>query len=435
MPRPERSTSAAASAAPHLPVPSSAPTPPAEHRGRKTATGALLVFTLGSLTALPPLSIDMYIPALPTVTHALHSDASTVQLTLTACLAGLALGQLVLGPLSDSWGRRRPLVAGMVLFVIASLLCAVAPTAPMLTGLRLIQGASGAAGVVIARAIVRDLYSGVAAARYFSSLMLVSGVAPIAAPVIGGQLLRITSWRGIFVLLVVLGSLILLLAAIKLPETLPPERRHRGGLRTALRTMRGLGADRVFSGYVLAGGITFAAMFAYISGSSFVVQDVYHASPQTYSLLFGVNSVGIVAMGQLNGRVLVRRFSLVRLLGTGIALALAAGVGLLLVVSLTDAGLTAVAVLLWLMVASMGMVMPNATALALGRADHSAGSASALLGTLQFLIGAAAAPLVGLGGTGSALPMAIVITGATVLAMAVFLTLCRPWQHTHPADA
>lgn len=417
------STSSSASAPSHL---SGAGTP--DQLGTASKASLLTVLILGSLTALAPLSIDMYIPALPTVTTALHSENAQVQLTLTACLAGLAVGQLVIGPMSDSWGRRRPLLIGMSVYVLASLACALAPNAPVLIGTRLLQGLSGAAGVVIARAVVRDLFNGVAAARFFSSLMLVSGVAPIAAPVIGGQLLRFTSWRGIFALLACLGVLIMALMMWKLPETLPAAARHKGGLKEALRTMRGLGTDRVFAGYVLAAGITFAAMFAYISGSPFVIQDVYGASPQTYSLMFGVNSVGIVAMGQFNGRFLINHFPLGRLLGVGIGLAFASGLGLLVLVSTTNVGLVPVGVMLWLMVASMGLVMPNATALALSRADRSAGSASALLGTLQFLIGACSAPLVGLAGEGTAVPMAVVITSATTVAMTVFLVLCRPWR-------
>jgi DHA1 family bicyclomycin/chloramphenicol resistance-like MFS transporter len=399
--------------------------PDAAATERGTRATALTVLILGSLTALTPLSIDMYLPALPTVTKALGSTAAQIQLSLTACLVGLAVGQLVIGPMSDTWGRRRPLLIGTAVYILASVACAFAMNAEVLTGLRLLQGLSGAAGVVIARAVVRDLTSGLAAARLFSSLMLVSGVAPIAAPVIGGQLLRFTSWRGIFVVLAVLGLVILVLTAVRLPETLPPKHRHQGGLGDTLRTMRGLFADRLFTGYVLTCGISFASLFAYVSGSPFVLQGVFGASAQTYSLMFGLNSIGIVGVTQLNGRVLINRFPMERLMTVGILIAMFAGAGLLVTVTATGGGLLPVAVLLWVMVASLGLVMPNATALALSRADHSAGSASALLGTLQFLIGAAVAPLVGLAGEDSAVPMAVVITATATLALTVFLTMCR----------
>ncbi|MEU2158709.1 multidrug effflux MFS transporter, partial [Streptomyces sp. NPDC019396] len=259
--------------------------------------GFLVVLVLGGLTALPPLSMDMYLPALPQVTGALDASAATVQLTLTACLAGMALGQLVVGPMSDRWGRRRPLLVGMAVYVAATAVCALAPGAELLIAFRLLQGLAGAAGIVIARAVVRDLYDGVAMARFFSSLMLVSGMAPIIAPLIGGQVLRVTDWRGVFYVLAGIGLLLTLLAARFLHETLPPERRHSGGVGQALGTMRGLLADRVFAGYTLAGGLAFATLFAYISASPFVVQEIYGASPQTFSLLFGLNSLGLVAVG------------------------------------------------------------------------------------------------------------------------------------------
>jgi DHA1 family bicyclomycin/chloramphenicol resistance-like MFS transporter len=249
------------------------------------ATRLRLIFILGALTGIGPLSIDMYLPALPHLTHDLSAGASLVQLTLTSCLVGLAAGQVVAGPISDMWGRRRPLIAGVALYTIASLLCTVATTVQLLIGLRFVQGAAGAAGIVIARAVVRDLYDGPAAARFFSLLMLVNGVAPVAAPVIGGQLLRFTSWRGVFVVIAVIGGLMTVSALLGLRETLGPLERHAGGLRATLRTLAGLCADRVFMGYALAGGLAFAAMFAYISGSPFVIQDIYGLSPQAYSLI------------------------------------------------------------------------------------------------------------------------------------------------------
>ncbi|GAA3396245.1 multidrug effflux MFS transporter [Streptomyces roseoviridis] len=392
--------------------------------------GLLVTLVLGGLTALPPLSMDMYLPALPEVTDALRSPAATIQLTLTACLAGMALGQLVVGPMSDAWGRRRPLLVGMIVYVLATAVCAFAPSAGLLVGFRLLQGLAGAAGIVIARAVVRDLYDGVEMARFFSTLMLISGAAPIVAPLIGGQILRITDWRGVFHVLTGVGVVLTLVVWRFLHETLPPERRHAGGVREALRTMRGLLADRVFTGYMLAGGLAFAALFAYISASPFVVQEIYGASPQTFSLLFGLNSVGLVAVGQINGKLLVGRVSLDKALGWGLGIILLAAVALLLMTSgvLGEPGLPAVAAGLFVLMSAMGLAMPNTNAQALMRTPHAAGSASALLGTSSFLIGAVASPLVGIAGETTAVPMAVVQLVCATAALACFLLMCRPWR-------
>lgn len=395
----------------------------------------LVTLVLGGLTALPPLSMDMYLPSLPVVTRTLHSSAATVQLTLTSCLAGLALGQLVVGPLSDRWGRRRPLLTGMAVYLVATAVCAFAPNIELLIAFRLLQGLAGAAGIVIARAVVRDLYDGLAMARFFSTLMLISGVAPIVAPVIGGQILRFTDWRGVFVVQTVVGGLLTLLTVRVLPETLAPERRHSGGLGHALRTMRGLLTDRVFTGYMLAGGFAFAALFAYVSGSSFIIQEIYGASPQTFSLLFGLNSIGLIAVGQINGKILVGRVSLDVALGVGLAVILTASTALLVMASgvAGRAGLAPVAAGLFLLMSAMGMAMPNTNARALMRTPHAAGSASALLGSSQFLIGAVASPLVGVAGTGTAVPMALVQVVSAVVAAGCFLAMCRPFRWTRRA--
>ncbi|MGW3655383.1 multidrug effflux MFS transporter [Streptomyces sp. NPDC005151] len=393
-------------------------------------TALLVTLVLGGLTALPPLSMDMYLPALPAVTDALHAPAATVQLTLTACLAGMALGQVVVGPMSDRWGRRRPLLLGMAVYVLATAICVFAPTAELLIGFRLLQGLSGAAGIVIARAVVRDMYDGVEMARFFSTLMLISGVAPIVAPLIGGQVLRFTDWRGIFAVLTVVGVLLTLVVWKWLHETLPPEERHTGGIGDALRTMRGLLGDRVFTGYMIAGSLAFAALFAYVSASPFVVQEIYGASPQTFSLLFGINSIGLITVGQINGKLLVGRISLDKALGFGLGVIVLAAVALLLMTSgvFGEVGLIPVAAGLFVLMSAMGLAIPNTNAQALMRTKHAAGSASALVGTSSFLIGAAASPLVGIAGEETAVPMAVVQVVCAVGAMACFLVLCRPWQ-------
>ncbi|MDI6515925.1 multidrug effflux MFS transporter [Streptomyces coelicoflavus] len=417
-------------------VPSS--TPPMPHPAPKAGESVrplpaarrislLVTLILGSLTATPPLAMDMYLPALPEVTRSLGAPAATVQLTLTACLAGMALGQIVVGPMSDKWGRRRPLLGGLAVYVVATALCAVAPNVELLVAFRLVQGLAGAAGIVIARAVVRDLYDGVAMARFFSTLMLISGVAPVVAPLIGGQILRFTDWRGVFVVLVVVGVVLGVVVWARLPETLPVEERHAGGAGDTLRAMRGLLADRAFTGYMLAGGFAFASLFAYVAASPFVVQEIYGASAQTFSLLFGLNSVGLVVVGQINGKILVGRVRLDRVLGLGLVVVIAAATALLLM-SLGvfgEVGLGPVAVALFVLMSAMGISLPNTQALALMRVRKSAGSASALLGTSSFLIGAVASPLVGIAGEDTAVPMAVVQLVAAVVALGFLVTMCR----------
>jgi DHA1 family bicyclomycin/chloramphenicol resistance-like MFS transporter len=418
-----------------MPEHAEAPTPEtdhmstARHPAATRRTGLLVTVVLGGLTATPPLAMDMYLPSLPEVTRTLHAPAATVQLTLTSCLAGMALGQLVVGPMSDRWGRRRPLLAGLAVYLLATALCAFAPDVGTLVAFRLVQGLAGAAGIVIARAVVRDLYDGMAMARFFSTLMLISGVAPIVAPLIGGQILRVTDWRGVFVVLTVVGALLAAVVWRRLPETLAPADRHGGGVGQALRAMRGLLTDLPFTGYTLAGGFAFAALFAYISASPFVIQEIYGASPQTFSLLFGVNSVGLMIAGQINGKVLVGRVSLDKVLATGLAVIVLASAALLLMTSgaLGEVGLVPVAAALFVLMSAMGITLPNAQSLALLRTRHAAGSASALLGTSSFLVGAVASPLVGIAGEHTAVPMAVVQLAGALVAAACFVGMCRPW--------
>ena len=395
---------------------------------------AQAVLILGALSAFGPLSIDMYLPGLPALGRSLAAPAWAVQLTLTACLAGLALGQILTGPLSDRFGRRRPLLVGIGAYAVASLLCALAPSIAVLVVLRFAQGIAGAAGIVISRAVVRDLHSGVAAARFFSLLMLVNGLAPILAPVIGGQILTVASWRGVFVVLTAIGVLLFLATATGLRETLAPERRHPGGVRETLRTFGRLLSDRVFVGHALACGLSFGAMFAYISGSPFVIQDIYGASPQLYSLMFAGNAVGLVVASQAN-RVLLRRLDPLVIVRAALSAQALAGAALVMVVA-GGVGVWAVVPLLFVVVAGLGLVFPNATALALADHPRVAGSASGLLGVLQFIVGAAAAPLVGVGGTATALPMALTIAvlGAGGVLSATVLAN-RPARLARPAGA
>jgi DHA1 family bicyclomycin/chloramphenicol resistance-like MFS transporter len=360
----------------------------------------------------------MYLPALPAIARDLAASESVVQLTLTACLIGLALGQIVAGPLSDSLGRRRPLLIGVAGYVIVSLLCAIAPSAWILVVLRLIQGLTGAAGIVIARAIVRDLYSGSAAARYFSRLILVMGLAPILAPVLGAQVLRISTWRGIFLVLTIVTALLWLGAALALPETLPASRRSAGSLAGTLNIFGQLIRDTPFIGYAVAGGLAFGAMFAYIAGSPFVLQGIFHVSPQTFSLIFGMNALGFVLASQINGS-LVSRIRPARLLTGGLVANATAGLALLFVV-VSGFGLLAVLLPLFLLASSVGFIIPNAIALALSRRPDAAGTGSALLGVIQSGVAALGAPIVGIAGTGTALPMAGVIAVSGLGAITAF---------------
>ena len=366
-----------------------------------------LVLLLGALSAFGPLSMDMYLPGLPSMARDLSAPAWAAQLTITASMLGLAGGQLIAGPISDALGRRRPLLAGLAAYMVTSLLCAMAANIWLLLGFRVVQGAAGAAGIVIARAIVRDLHTGVAAARFFALLMLVNGLAPILAPLVGGELLHITDWRGIFVVLAAIGAVLLVAAWAMLAETLAPEARHGGGLPATLRVFGGLVGDREFMGYALAMGLAFGAMAAYIAGSPFVLQDIYGASPQLFSVLFALNAGGIIAASQVS-RALADRLGPRTLLTAGSTMSALGGLGVLTSV-VFDVGLVMLLPSFFVVVASIGLVFPNATALALADHPRTAGSASALLGLSQFATGALAAPLAGVGGSHTALPMGIVM--------------------------
>jgi MFS transporter, DHA1 family, multidrug resistance protein len=387
---------------------------------------ARLIVVLGLLVAIAPLTIDMYLPALPAVAADLRTSAAAVQLTLTGTLAGLAIGQLTIGPLSDAFGRRRPLITGVVAHVVASLLCAVAPTIAVLGALRVLQGLGTAAATVVATAVVRDRFSGPLAAKVFSRLMLVMGVAPILAPTLGGQLLRLTQWRGVFVGLAVLGVAILVLAVVALPETLPSDRRRRGGLRGTVADYRSLLRDRAFVGLVFVAGFALASLFAYVSGSSFVYQQQYGLNAQQFGLVFGAGAAGLILASQLNVRLLTR-YTPHQILTAALVLGSVAGVALVLFAATGFGGLTAIVLSLMTVLAAGGIALPNAPALALTRHGEAAGTAAALLGAAQFGLGAAIAPLVGALGAG-ALAMGAVVAGTMVSALAVLLVSVRPAQ-------
>lgn len=388
------------------------------------------VVVLGALSALGPLSLDLYLPGLPELADDVGASTSAAQLTLTACLLGLAVGQLLSGPWSDAVGRRRPLLIGAGTYVAASLACAIAPTIATLVALRFVQGLAGAAGIVVARAVIRDLRSGAAAARLFAGLLLISGLAPILAPVLGGQLLVVIDWRGLFVALAGLGALMLVGTLLWIPESHPRALRRTGGLPDTLRVFGALLRGRRFVGCTLSSGLAFAAMFAYIAASPFVLQDIYSLSPAQFSAVFATNAIGIVMAGQISSR-LIARLGPRPVLGAGVATGASGGVALLAVVALGGIGLVGVLAALFLVVASIGFVIPSATAIALEGDPATAGSASALLGLTQFAIGAVSAPLVGVAGTDTAVPMALVIVACGLGAVAAFWLLLRS-EHVDP---
>jgi MFS transporter, DHA1 family, multidrug resistance protein len=391
---------------------------------RAAATGnrVAIFIVVGALTGIAPLSIDAYIPGLPELTSDLGTSTSTGQLTLTAFLLGLALSQVVAGSISDNVGRRTPVIAGLLAYVVSSLLCGLAPNIWTLTFLRLVQGAAAGVGFVIARAIVRDLYTGSAGARVFARLVLISGVAPVVAPIIGGQVLRFTSWRGLFVVFAVISSVILVVANIVLVETLPDHLRHEPGIRTKLRVFRRLVFDRTFLPYALVGSLGFAAMFSYIAGAPFVLEDIHGLSPQEFSVAFAVNAAGLVALSQISGRY-VERVGPSVLLRAGALMSAAGGIVTLLSVVL-DAGLTPLLAGLWLMVSAIGLIVPNSTALALTHQGERAGSASALYGLGTFGLGAVLAPLAGVAGSHDALPMGITIAACGIGALVINEVWC-----------
>jgi DHA1 family bicyclomycin/chloramphenicol resistance-like MFS transporter len=380
------------------------------------------VLVLGLLIALGPLTIDMYLPALPELAEDLQAGDSAVQLTLTGMLGGLAFGQLVIGPLSDAVGRRRPLVVGVSAHGLASLVCALAPTIAVLSVVRVFQGFAGAAISVVAMAIVRDLFDGLAMAKLMSRLMLVIGVAPILAPSLGGLVLQWTTWRGIFVVLAGFAGLLVVVAVVGVRETLPVNRRRSARLLPTLRTYRMLWRDRTFVALTLVGGLMMSAMFAYISGSSFVLQGAYGMDEQTFGLVFGANAVGLVVATQVNP-LLLRRFGAVRVL-TGAVVTGVVAAALLTAAGATGAGgLVGVLVPLGVVVATAGLALPNTPALALTRHGEAAGTAAAMLGAVQFGVGAAVAPVVGLLGSSSAAPMGAVMLAVTSLAALLLFTV------------
>ena len=386
------------------------------------ALKAILVLAL--LSAIAPLATDMYLPGFPAMAADLGSGAAGIQMTLTSFLLGLAAGQLLIGPISDRFGRRGPLLIGTGVAVLSGILCAMAPNVESLILLRLLQGLGGAAGVVLARAVIADRApDAVAAARLFQLMMMITGVAPILAPIAGAGIVSAGGWRAVLAVIALLSIISYLGVARFIDETLEPERRTPAGFGAQFAAMRSVVGNRVYLGYTLTMAFAFMVMFAYISASPFVFQTVLGLSSTAYSVAFGVNAVGVLVFGAVSAK-LVGRVSPRRLSAIGLGIAAVASLALCCVI-LAGGGAMLMMPLIFLAVAANGLVFGNASALAISRVPKNAGTASAVLGALQFCLGAVASPLVGLGGEDAALPMAVTMLAACGLAIASFLLLAR----------
>ncbi|CAM3632870.1 MULTISPECIES: Bcr/CflA family efflux MFS transporter [Saccharibacillus] len=389
--------------------------------GRERLGLALLLSTLG---ILGPLNIDMYLPSFPGIALDLGAQASLVQLSLTACLIGLAIGQIIVGPISDARGRRGPLLISLLLFAASSVMCALSTSIEMLIAARFLQGLTASGGIVLSRAIVRDVFSGRELTQFFSLLMVINAVAPLLAPIAGGVVLLLpgSSWHTIFYFLGLLGFLILLTVGFKLKETLPPDKRVPSTIGHSLRTMGSLMKDRSFMGYALTLGFIHGGSFAYVSGTPFVYQDIYGVSPQTFSILFGINGIAIIA-----GSFIIGRFSSVvserSLLRIGVITASSATL-LLLIATIVQGPLFTIVVPLFIYMITIGITATSTFTLAIARQGHRAGSASAVLGLFPLLIGSLVSPLVGLNET-TPVPMGAILFVTALLGAVAFFGLTR----------
>jgi len=392
----------------------------------RTRISAGFILLLSALTAIGPLTFDTYLAAFPRIAADLHASQAQVQFTLTASLAGLALGQILIGSVSDAYGRRRPLLVALAIYVATSTAMIFLNSIEMLSALRFVQGFSAAAGMVLSMAMVRDNFSGVSVSKVMARLMLIVGVAPVLAPTIGAQLLRFGSWGSIFGFLATVGAVLFVLAAVRLKESLPVEKRRTGGTSAALRTYRDLLLDRPFVGLALLSAFYMSALFTYVASSTFVFQGGFGLDAQQFGFIFAGGAVSITAASQLYGA-MVDRFAPEQILTgavwTGLAFATT-----LLVVALAGGGLVPITILLILTLGTAGFVMPSAPAIALASNPHRAGSAAALLGALQFGIGALVAPLTGLLGGTPAVTMAAVMFVMVLLGAVLLTGVSRAWR-------
>ncbi|WP_188655571.1 Bcr/CflA family efflux MFS transporter [Pontibacillus salipaludis] len=383
-----------------------------------------LAFLLGMLGILGPLNIDMYLPSFPGIASDLETSASLVQLSLTTCLIGLAVGQIVVGPISDSQGRKKPLIIFLSLFAVASFACALAPNIYVLVIARFIQGFTASAGVVLSKAVVRDVFIGRELTKFFALLMVINATAPMIAPITGGAILLLpfATWETIFLFLSIVGFAIVFTVAGKLPETLPVENRIPSSVKESVRTIGRLLKDRSFIGYALTIGFVHGGSFAYVSGTPFVYQGIYNVSPQAFSFLFGVNGLAIITGSFLVGR-LGGIFHERSLLRSAVLIAVSA-TGVLLVMTLLEGPLYSIVVPIFIYMTAMGMVLTSTFTLAMEHQGHRAGSASAVLGMLPLLFGAVVSPLVGLDET-TAVPMGAILFTTASIGATFFFTLTK----------
>jgi DHA1 family bicyclomycin/chloramphenicol resistance-like MFS transporter len=396
---------------------------PGDHLSRRQRLVYVLV--LGALTALGPFTIDLYLPAFPALEAELDVNAAAIQITLTGTMIGFGLGQLVVGPWSDKVGRRLPLILSTIVHIAASVAAALAPDIAWLTAFRLLQGFGAAAGGVVAMAMVRDLFGGKPLVRMLSRLALVVGLAPVVAPVVGSQLMQVMDWRGLFWVLGAYGLAVLLAVAFLIVETLPESRRHVAGHSSMRERYRALFRDRVYLGAALVGGMTFTGLFAYLSTSSFLFQQVYDFTPQEYGILFAVNSVGVVIGVQVSSR-LIRGPVPPQYIIAGTTLVHLAMAIAIVVLDSSGAGFWGTAIPLWIYIAACGFTFPAVQVLALANHGAEAGTAASLLGALNFGLAGALSPLAGLFGVGTAVPMAVLMGAAAVVAVASVWLLVRP---------
>ncbi|KUM38293.1 multidrug effflux MFS transporter [Arthrobacter sp. EPSL27] len=381
---------------------------------QKVRSGPWLAALLLMLTVFGPISMDLYLPALPALTAELGAETSMAQLTVTACLLGLAGGQLIAGPVSDRFGRRRPLLFGVAAYVVVSALCAASPSVELLILARLVQGLAGGVGIVIAQAAGRDVYNGGQLIRFYGRLTVVGGFAAIVGPLIGGALSAVLHWRGLFLVLALIGALILGSVVFGFRETLPKVSRSSGGFEQVRHDIRVLLGDRTFVGAVLVQGFVYAALFAYLSGATYVLQGVYGLSPQQYAMAFGLNSAGFMVFGYLAGRS-SEKWSIKGTLTIGLAMCAVGAAGMLLA-GLTHVPLAVVMASLLVLVSGTAVTSPPSTTLALAGYPNIAGAASSFLGAARFAFGGVAAPLVGLAGALSILPLGLVMAVSVILA-------------------
>ncbi|MCY8281746.1 Bcr/CflA family multidrug efflux MFS transporter [Bacillus inaquosorum] len=383
-----------------------------------------LAFLLGMLAILGPLNIDMYLPSFPEIADDLSASASLVQLSLTACLVGLTIGQLIVGPVSDAQGRRKPLLICIFLFALASLFCALSPNITTLVAARFLQGFTASAGLVLSRAIVRDVFTGRELSKFFSLLMVITAVAPMVAPMTGGAILLLpfATWHTIFHVLTIIGFLLVLLIALRLKETLPPEKRIPSSIGTSVKTMGSLLKDRSFMGYALTVGFIHGGSFAYVSGTPFVYQDIYGVSPQVFSILFGINGLAIISGSFIIGRFggIIHEKSLLRMAVITAMIATA----VLLTMTMIHGPLATLVISIFIYMITIGMVLTSTFTLAMEKQGHRAGSASALLGMLPLLLGSIVSPLVGINET-TAIPMGAIMFVTAVIGSLAFFGLTK----------